>query len=61
MGVADTLNYNIWNNSNYIVYQNDRDFIADGNLNKKEIGFKTGEKVTISVDLKEGTIQWRVG
>ena len=51
-----------WNN-NYVHYTNYSSCSVGGggDYNKQGSGFKTGEKVTVSIDLKEGSIEWKVG
>lgn len=61
LGFSDNCSKNgIWN-KNCVFYRNDSYCGVGGNGHKKGIGFKTGEKVTITINLKGGSIQWRVG
>ena len=61
LGVIDTHNKNGFKNGNYVWYSN-KSYCDVGSVGSfKGSGFKTGEKVTVAIDLKQGTIQWRVG
>ena len=63
LGVVDTQNKNDTINDNIFWYRNDSLCRVGGGYGdyKKGSGFKTGEKVTVCIDLKEGSIQWKVG
>ena len=61
LGVCDTLNKNGWKNSSYVCYLSNGKCNAGGIMDKQGSGFKEGEKVTVAIDLNEGSIQWRVG
>ncbi len=62
LGVIDTLNKNGWKNYNRVCYSNDcYSYCNVGGDSNKGSGFKAGERVTVAIDLKQGSIQWRVG
>lgn len=64
-GVADIQNKNIgksdnWN-KNHIRYQNTGIcYVSEIKVGEISTGFKTGENVTVTIDLNSGSIQWRV-
>lgn len=61
LGVVDTLNKNGWKNYNLVYYRSDSYCYVGGVGNNKNIGFKANERVTVFINLKSGSIQWKVG
>lgn len=52
LGLYDSINKNGNQNLNYVTYQSDCYCNVGGAVQKKGNGFKTGEKVTVTIDLK---------
>lgn len=62
LGVVDTQNKGeSWKNYNYIWFINDGSCYVGNNYKKVMKGFKSGDKVTVAINLLKGEIQWRVG